>query len=291
MNIPIFLSSDNNYTPFVATTMASICDNTDSFCEFYVLDGGISKENQEKICELKNKFENFSIEFKTIELELIKDFSIHNHLSLAAYNRLFIANLFPNIKKALYFDVDVIAIKDITEIFNTNLDNYIIGAAKDMGYKEYIDPVRKNMDLSFKSVYFNSGVLLMDLEKWRNFNITKVLFEIEERYRVKILNCDQDLLNKFFENNYKLLKSSYNSRTLEEDTVVLHFYHRLKPWQADFSLDQYNKPYKLKGANFFWHYAEMTPFYNEILKRKEDFLNSNILYKRLNKMVAEGKIK
>ena len=291
MNIPIFLSSDNNYAPFVATTMASICDNTDSFCEFYVLDGGISKENQEKICELKNKFENFSIEFKTIELELIKDFSIHNHLSLATYSRLFIANLFPNIKKALYFDVDIIAIKDITKIFNINLDNYIVGAAKDMGYREYIDPVRKNMDLTFKSVYFNAGVLLIDLEKWRNFNITQKLFEIEEKYRGKILNADQDILNKCFENNYRLLKTEYNSRTLEEDTVVLHFYHRLKPWQADFSLDQYNKPYKLKGTNFFWHYAEMTPFYNEILKRKEDFLNSNILYKRLNKMVAEGKIK
>ena len=291
MSIPIFLSSDNNYAPFVATTMASICDNTDSFCEFYVLDGGISKENQEKICELKNKFENFSIEFKTIELELIKDFSIHNHLSLATYSRLFIANLFPNIKKALYFDVDIIAIKDITKIFNINLDNYIVGAAKDMGYREYIDPVRKNMDLTFKSVYFNAGVLLIDLEKWRNFNITQKLFEIEEKYRGKILNADQDILNKCFENNYRLLKTEYNSRTLEEDTVVLHFYHRLKPWQADFSLDQYNKPYKLKGTNFFWHYAEMTPFYNEILKRKEDFLNSNILYKRLNKMVAEGKIK
>ena len=40
-NIPIFLSSDDNYAPFVATTIASICDNTKSFCEFYVLDGGI----------------------------------------------------------------------------------------------------------------------------------------------------------------------------------------------------------------------------------------------------------
>ena len=43
-NIPIFLSSDNNYAPFVATTIASICDNTKSFCEFYILDGGITQE-------------------------------------------------------------------------------------------------------------------------------------------------------------------------------------------------------------------------------------------------------
>jgi len=47
--IPIFLSSDNNYAPFVATTIASICDNTKSFCDFYILDGGIEEENKEKI--------------------------------------------------------------------------------------------------------------------------------------------------------------------------------------------------------------------------------------------------
>lgn len=72
MNIPVFLSSDNNYAPFVATTIASICDNTKSFCEFYVLDGGIKEENKAKICELKNKFNNFSIEF--IEIDVKKSF-------------------------------------------------------------------------------------------------------------------------------------------------------------------------------------------------------------------------
>ena len=65
-NIHIFLSSDNNYAPFVATTIASICDNTKSFCDFYILDSGIEEEeeeeeNKEKICQLKTKFNNFSI--------------------------------------------------------------------------------------------------------------------------------------------------------------------------------------------------------------------------------------
>ena len=68
-NIPIFLSSDNNYAPFIETTIASICDNTKSFCEFFILDGGITKENQEKICKLKNEFNNFNITFLTVDIE------------------------------------------------------------------------------------------------------------------------------------------------------------------------------------------------------------------------------
>ena len=47
--ISIVLSSDNNYAPFVAATIASICDNIESFCEFYVLDGGITKENRKNV--------------------------------------------------------------------------------------------------------------------------------------------------------------------------------------------------------------------------------------------------
>lgn len=50
--IPIFLSSDNNYAPYIAIAIASICDNTKSFCNFYILDGGISKENKSYINSL-----------------------------------------------------------------------------------------------------------------------------------------------------------------------------------------------------------------------------------------------
>ena len=47
MNIPIFLASDENYAPFLCTTLFSILKHTESFIEFYVLDGGI--ENKSKI--------------------------------------------------------------------------------------------------------------------------------------------------------------------------------------------------------------------------------------------------
>ena len=70
-NIPIFLPSDNNYAPFLATTVVGILKNTKSFIDFYVLDSGISEENQEKIRSLKNFFPNFSIEFIKSSLESI----------------------------------------------------------------------------------------------------------------------------------------------------------------------------------------------------------------------------
>ena len=90
-NIPIFLSSDNNYAPFVATTIASICDNTKAFCDFYILDGGISRKNKENIKKLKMRFKNFSIEFLSINQEVefknieYKNFS--KYISISTYNQ------------------------------------------------------------------------------------------------------------------------------------------------------------------------------------------------------------
>ena len=43
--IPIFLASDEKYTPFLCTTMYSILEQTNSFIQFYILDGGIKSKD------------------------------------------------------------------------------------------------------------------------------------------------------------------------------------------------------------------------------------------------------
>src|SRR5574344_2544565 len=122
-SIPIFLPSDNNYAPFLATTIASICDNTVNFCEIYILDGGITEDNKVRIEKLKEKFKNFSIEYLKIDIEKIFDgFKIPNYINVSTYMRLLIPELNKNINKALYIDTDAIALGDISEIYNTDLE-------------------------------------------------------------------------------------------------------------------------------------------------------------------------
>lgn len=293
MVVPIFLSSDNNYAPFVATTMASICSNTKSYIEFYILDGGISEENQLKIKSLNERFNNFGIEVIKIDKEKsFKDFKTSVHISKAAYFRFLIPNLLPNRNKIIYLDVDIIAKGDILSLFEIDLNNYTIGAVPDSGDERYLSVLKNSINMKQNSHYFNSGVLLINSKLWKKNRITERLFDIENKYRETLISFDQDILNKCFENNFKILDLKFNTYSDNKSTVILHYYHRIKPWQADFSFNLVdNKPFKISGTNHFWHYAEMTPFFNEILKRKENFLNSSILYKRLNKMVAEGKIK
>ena len=165
--IPIFLSSDNNYAPFVATTIASICDNTKSFCDFYILDGGIEEENKEKICQLKTLFNNFSIEFIQIDLEKeFKGFKDNMHFTKSMYSRFLIPILKPEIKKALYSDVDIIALGDIKEMYLENLEGYAIGAVWEAHNEKSVNAKKRKLyELSSLHRFFSSGNIIIDCSK------------------------------------------------------------------------------------------------------------------------------
>lgn len=291
LTIPIFLSSDDNYAPFVATTIASICENTNSFCDFYILDGGITKENQNKICELKKQFKNFSIEFIKINEDDLRSIDYKNeckYVSISTYNRFLIPLLKPEIDKAIYLDVDIIANGDIAEFYNKDIKGKYIGAIPDLcRNKEYLDNVKKNLNLPPDTKYFNAGVLLINCKKWRENNITQKLFEIEKKYRNRLRMADQDVLNICFNN--EMYNEMYNEQEQNNNFILRHFSGSIKPWQGNFYIHAKDKkPYKTANLNLFWKYAKKTLFYDEILKRKEDFLNSNLLYRQFNKIVNQG---
>lgn len=263
MIIPIFLSSDNNYVPYIATTIASICDNTAAFCEFYILDGGIKTDNKTKIKTLMEQYNNFSIEYINIDTEkYFKNFVTNSYITLPTYYRFIIPQLKLNLERILYLDVDIIVKGDIQELFNTNLDNKVLGAIKDLGDSYYIKRLKFNVEIDPSHTYFNAGVLLIDCKKWREQNISEKLFNTEKKYRGKLLCNDQDVLNKVFENNYKMLLEKFNALTLKGDTVIRHYYSKPKPWEI--KQDIKNSSQLLQDVDLFWYYAQKTPYYEQL---------------------------
>ena len=263
LNIPIFLSADNNYAPFVATTIASICDNTSEFCTFYILDGGIETENKIKILSLINHYDNCSIEYIDIDAEkYFKNFVTYSYITIPAYYRFLIPMLKTNLEKVLYLDVDIIVKNNILELFNTDLENKALGAVMDFGDSDYIKNLKSNVEINPSHTEFNSGVLLIDCKKWKEQDISKKLFSIEKRYRGKLLCNDQDVLNKAFENNYKMLPQKFNALTVQNDTVIRHYYSKPKPWEIKQGIK--NSSQLLSDIELFWYYAKKTPYYAQL---------------------------
>lgn len=271
LNIPLFLSADNNYAPFVATTIASVCDHTKEFVDVYVLDGGITPKNRQKIENLKNKFNNFSLEFLNIDVE--KEFPNlieRMHFTKSMYSRFLIPYLKPDLKKVLYSDVDVIALGDIKEMYNEDLEDYVIAAVWEKFNEDNGNNNKRKRDLNLSSEhkYFASGNLIIDTQKWREEDITPKLLEIGQKYQDVLQFLDQDILNIYFDNNYKVLTDVYGFQTkgnveAPENVIIRHFQSAFKPWQLAPDFETKLMP----NSKDFWYYAQMTDFFDELVSK------------------------
>lgn len=272
-SIPIFLASGNAYAPFVATTITSIVKNTESFIDFYILDGGISKINKQKILKIKNKYDNFSVDFIDMKYARLDRFPNIGHYSLNTFSRYFIPDLKPDLNKILYLDVDIIVKDDISKLYSQDLENYPIGAVLEDFYPDNCLHL-KEMCPAYNggSNYFNAGVLLLNIDYFRKNNLTQKLIDTTIQFK-DVLSCpDQDVFNLIFENNFKILDYKFNFMPDHKDNIlksskkeaieavnnpiILHYTCR-KPWIT----------MQAESANDFWEIAKETPFY-KVLKFK-----------------------
>lgn len=290
-NIPIFLASNDKYAPFVATTIASVCYNTKSFCDFYILDSGISNLNKKRIELLKEKFTNFSIEYLNIDINQFNGFKSASYISLDTYSRFFIPILKPELDKVIYMDADMIALEDIKELYNKDLANYVLGAVPEEFDYKYRIKLNSKLDNDPNHKYFNAGLLVINIKEWNNKNITKQLFEIEKNYKNQLTFDDQCILNKYFNNNYKQLDVKFNimiqylkeNQISSKNIIIRHFEGKYKPWliNKNFYGDE------LQNFNEFWFFAKMTDFYDNLfmnfmlLNNNNNInCNNNIIIKR-----------
>lgn len=258
--INICFSSDNNYAKHLAVTLASILANTKNPIHVYVLDGGICDENKTKILDLKNKFD-FEIDFLNIDTELFKTLpkGKQNHVTLATYYRLILAKICSDVDKMLYLDVDIIVKTDLKELFDTDLKDNYFAAVYDSNEKFHA----KRLQIS---KYCNAGVLLLNLKKWRDENVTKKLFDWANQNSEKIVLHDQDILNCALQDGILYINKLYNvqiDKTSKEfvkslpDAKIIHYIGKHKPWHSD------NKQFA-KGEYF--KYLKLTSWKNTIYK-------------------------
>ncbi len=271
--IPVFLISDENYAKYTAVTIQSVLSGTKEKIEFYLLDGGITQESKDKISKVVKNTGN-DIEFIPIDVNLFQNFPNIAHFSINTYFRYLIPDLKPSIHKALYIDTDMIIKGDVSDIYNTDMDNHGIAAVPYL--TEELKPhdlanYKKALNLPQSHKYFNAGLLLIDCDYWRQHNISQVLMTKTAELHNKLNMPDQDVLNIVFAENYKILPKQYN---LIVDTSVKYFdfNHYLKTLDGCYVLHYTGgrevRPWmhaKVPCYQTFWNIAKQTPFYTDLL--------------------------
>lgn len=269
-HIPIFFSTDDNYIPYLDVAISSLIANASKGYKYriIVLNTGLKSENIEKI--KKNEQEGFTIDFIDIgkHVEDIKSrFKDVYHFSVVTYYRLFIASLFPEYDKIVYLDCDLVVLGDVSELYNTDLGESIIGAAPEQ-FVQNTDEFRAYAEKALgvdPDGYVNAGVLVISLDKFREHRIEERFIDLISSYDFDLLDPDQAYINFLCSGKIHMLPNGWNKEPMELPCEgrknIVHYALYKKPWQYDDVLD----------GEYFWHYAERSPFYSEILRRRAQF--------------------
>lgn len=270
--IPIFFAADDNYVPFLAVSIKSMLDNASKyyFYNIYILTEGISKENQKRL----KKYETTNSKIRFVELSSyiakIKDrlaSTLRDYYTESIFYRLFIAALHPELKKAIYLDCDIVVLGDISKLYNTKLGTNILGAVTDdviSGNPDFRIYASEAVGVDYTK-YFNSGVLLMNLDEYRKQKIQERFIYLLIKHNFETAAPDQDYLNVLCKDKVLYLDKGWDKMSTDENfdgkLNLIHYNNFRKPWYYD------DVPYE----KYFWEYAKKTDFYDDILKIKQNF--------------------
>lgn len=134
-------------------------------------------------------------------------------------------------EKLIYLDTDIVCYKDISELYNIDMTNYEIAAARDFIGRKWIN---RN--------YLNSGVLLMNLKNIKKQNSFESCRKMCMTKRMAL--PDQTALNKCCKAKLILDDRFNEQHKRKEETVLRHFSMQLlyfpvirtrniKPWEID----------------------------------------------------------
>lgn len=277
--INIVCCTDHKYIMPTGVMIYSVCKNHQENTVIFhlICNDDITPNDKEKIKKIIVKFKNHVI-FYNIDFNIPKCFTIgennqSNHITISTYYRIFLTDILPKeLDKVIYLDVDLVIKHSLYDIYNINIDDYGIAATYDSSFQNSDN--YKRLKLLENDSYFNAGVLLINLNFWRENNIKQKCIDVATKMKGKLKYHDQDILNYIFYQKKIILPFTYNlssgflyndytlSNKFQEELnyainnpYIIHYTGASKPWHSSCI-----HPYRQD----FIYYFKQTEWYNPI---------------------------
>lgn len=257
--IPVFFTFDNNYVPQCGVTFESLLYNAHKsvFYELYVISEDISDENIKKLESIIKKYNN-------AELKIIKcgkeEYEFGIDCSRQVGDTLFTKEAlyrciptmikeFDKYDKIIYSDVDIVVMKDISQLFDIDLEDKYLASFKTPAFLYF---ETEHLDKKIRDQYFGGGLWIMNLKKMREDKLGEKVLSIINNKALNLKWHDQDIMNIACDGNVAYFSYEYVS--------LPHWYYELK------DKDYYDEIYKnreLEDAMMrpaIIHYAGFKPW-------------------------------
>lgn len=247
--IELLFTLDEGYIKLLEVALFSIhANNPGQEFRVWLVHEKITDESLKSLEELCKKLE-FDLRIIKVDSSNWKDAPTVKRYPKEMYFRLLAGEILPiDVSKVIYLDPDVLVINPLTELWNLDLDDHMLAAATHTGLIDVATPLNK-VRLDLDHGYYNSGIMLINLDQAREKIKWGDISEVIEKYADYLVLPDQDILNYLYGKyalpipeekwNYDArMYATYLTRSLAQhdihwvmaNTSVLHFCGKLKPW-------------------------------------------------------------
>ena len=255
MNILVTLNS--GYLKQLCIMLTSLCSsNPNENFDVYIVHSDLTPENFEFLQQQAFCNQCKIINTK-IDNSLLKDAPVSERFPIEMYYRIFAPSYLPQeMDRILYLDPDLVVINPIDKLYNIEFGSNLMAAASHIKNKTLRKFNQKRLALNSTKTYFNSGVLLMNLALLRKVQDPQEIYSYIRHKRNRLFLPDQDVINGVYGNriieldsliynlsekylthhnlNLKNKHKRVNLMWVKNNSVVVHYCGRNKPWKASY---------------------------------------------------------
>jgi len=160
------------------------------------------------------------------------------HHSPLTHARLYVDRLSHDIEKVIYIDVDTIVCEDLCKLAEMDLTQHTIAAVRERVPEQAAQQRALRLNLSHADNYFNAGVCLINLNRWREFDVGTTYRQLHATRHDVIEAPNQDTMNMALDGDSVPVDGRWNRSQWQADPTnpsgIVHCMGPVKPWHPDY---------------------------------------------------------
>jgi lipopolysaccharide biosynthesis glycosyltransferase len=256
--VNIVIVATANYLWGAAVTVRSALETCSTTLNAYVISVDLSQEDKRRLSDSWHTPNVGTVRFFDFDLDQVDKLRTTLLVkSKSPYARFFIPQYLSDVSRCIYLDTDLIVCSDLHDLQTLDLQNKSSGCVIDGGIDtpQQQQRLRDKLKLRNPRQYFNSGVIVMDLDAWRRRDIqSKALAVAQDNYDL-LDQMDQDALNIVLADDWLILDPKWNTSKgrapADFSDGIIHFLGKVKPWHADYSANFQDRWFALLDRTAF----------------------------------------
>jgi lipopolysaccharide biosynthesis glycosyltransferase len=217
-DIDLVCCGDENYPMAMATMLYSAAANLPPLYRLrvFIIDGGLAISSRQRLQKTIGSLPNVDLQWRKVPMSRFEGLPTFGYLLGSMYLRLLMDEVLPHdLDRVIYLDADLLVEADLSELWRQDFGNSVVLAVRNYSrsmMRSHLPLPDVDETARRRGRYFNSGVLVINLKRWRDEHVGSATIEYIRQNRSIVEFPDQDGLNAVLFGKWGELDLSWNAQ-------------------------------------------------------------------------------